>query len=176
MPSTTRLFGLILIVLGIGSYTMTGRTSLTAMIPAFFGAAFLIGVSWYQLWQRRRDNIDTIDYRHYQRTLSSPKPNPANRLAVIVADGETAGQSNIDYVVDVIRANGKDFLLDVIGSKEEGLKQIFSSASEHSSLIIEYVQRFGDFSGFFTKKNVAGLTEAAGVEESLRFLQEESSR
>mgnify|MGYP006283024157 FL=1 len=42
MPSTTRLFGLILIVLGIGSYTMTGRTSLTAMIPAFFGAAFLV--------------------------------------------------------------------------------------------------------------------------------------
>ena len=42
MPSTTRLFGLILIVLGIASYTMTGRTSVTAMIPAFFGAAFLV--------------------------------------------------------------------------------------------------------------------------------------
>lgn len=42
MPGTTRLFGLILIVLGIASYTLTGRTSLTAMIPAFFGAAFLI--------------------------------------------------------------------------------------------------------------------------------------
>lgn len=99
-----------------------------------------------------------------------------HHLALIVADGETSGKSNIDYVVEAIRANGKDFLLDVIGSKEEGLKQIFSSASEHSSLIIEYVQRFGDFSGFFTKKNVAGLTEAAGVEESLKFLQEESSR
>ncbi|NBV75732.1 MAG: hypothetical protein EBR59_07200 [Methylococcaceae bacterium] len=99
-----------------------------------------------------------------------------HHLALIVADGETAGQSNIDYVVEAIRANGKDFLLDVIGSKEEGLKQIFSSASEHSSLIVEYVQRFGDFSGFFTKKNVAGLTEAAGVEESLKFLQEEASR
>ena len=42
MPGTTRLFGLILIVLGITSYSLTGRTSLTAMIPAFFGAAFLI--------------------------------------------------------------------------------------------------------------------------------------
>lgn len=42
MPSTTRLFGLILIVLGIASYTLTGRTSLTAMIPAFFGAAFVV--------------------------------------------------------------------------------------------------------------------------------------
>ena len=42
MPATTRLFGLILIVLGIASYTLTGRTSITAMIPAFFGAAFLV--------------------------------------------------------------------------------------------------------------------------------------
>lgn len=42
MPSTTRLFGLILIVLGIASYTMTGRTSITALIPAFFGAAFVV--------------------------------------------------------------------------------------------------------------------------------------
>jgi len=36
------LFGLILIALGIASYVMTGRTSLTAMIPAFFGAALVI--------------------------------------------------------------------------------------------------------------------------------------
>ena len=42
MPATTRLFGLILIVLGVASYTLTGRTSLTAMIPAFFGAALVI--------------------------------------------------------------------------------------------------------------------------------------
>ena len=42
MPGTTRLFGLILIVLGVASYVLTGRTSITAMIPAFFGAVFLI--------------------------------------------------------------------------------------------------------------------------------------
>lgn len=42
MPATTRLFGLILIVLGIASYTMTGRTSITALIPAFFGAALVV--------------------------------------------------------------------------------------------------------------------------------------
>lgn len=42
MPATTRLFGLILIVLGVASYTMTGRTSITALIPAFFGAALVI--------------------------------------------------------------------------------------------------------------------------------------
>lgn len=97
-----------------------------------------------------------------------------HHLALAVADGETGNRANIDYVVDAIRARGKDFLLDVIGSREEGLKQIFSSASEHSSLIIEYVQRFGDFDGFFTKQNVAELTHAAGVEENLRLLQAES--
>jgi hypothetical protein len=98
-----------------------------------------------------------------------------HHIALAVADGEVGGQANIDYVVDAIKAKGKDFMLDVIGSKEEGLKQIFSSASEHSSLIIEYVQRFGDFDGFFTKQNVAELTHAAGVEENLRLLQAEST-
>ncbi len=98
-----------------------------------------------------------------------------HHIALSVADGEVGGQANIDYVVDAIKAQGRDFLLDVIGSREEGLKQIFSSASEHSSLIVEYVQRFGDFDGFFTKQNVAELTEAAGVEENLRLLQAEST-
>ncbi|MEI8570916.1 hypothetical protein ACH5Y9_01455 [Methylomonas sp. BW4-1] len=97
-----------------------------------------------------------------------------HHVALEVADGEINGQANIDYVVQAIRARGKDFLLDVIGSREEGLKQIFSSASEHSSLIVEYVQRFGNFDGFFTKQNVAELTHAAGVEENLRLLQAES--
>ena len=41
MPGTTRLFGLILIVLGVASYQLTGRTSLTAMIPAFFGVVLV---------------------------------------------------------------------------------------------------------------------------------------
>ncbi len=93
-----------------------------------------------------------------------------HHLAISVADGETNGVPNIDYAVEALKGCGKNFLLNVIGSKEEGLKQIFSSASEHSALIVEYVQRFGDFQGFFTKDNVADLTHAAGVEESLRAL------
>lgn len=99
-----------------------------------------------------------------------------HHIAVAVADGERAGKANIDYVVDSLRDCGQQFLLDVIGSREEGLKQIFSSASEYSSLIVEYVQRFGDFQGFFTKDNVADLTHAAGVEESLKALEAESGR
>jgi hypothetical protein len=98
-----------------------------------------------------------------------------HHLAVAVADGEVGGKPNIDYVVDSLRDCGQDFLLDVIGSKEEGLKQIFSSASEFSSLIVEYVQRFGDFQGFFTKDNVAELTHAAGVDESLKALEAEAT-
>ncbi|MFA6178485.1 MAG: hypothetical protein WC696_02615 [Candidatus Methylopumilus sp.] len=90
-----------------------------------------------------------------------------HHIAIAVKDGEQAGTENIDFVVNAITGQGKGFLLDVIGSKEEGLKQIFSNASDHSSLIIEYVQRFGDFNGFFTRENVAALTAAAGVEEGV---------
>ncbi len=97
-----------------------------------------------------------------------------HHIAVAVRDGETAGAANIDHVVNSLRNCGQDFLLDVIGSREEGLKQVFSSASEYSSLIVEYVQRFGDFQGFFTKQNVANLTHAAGVEESLQMLEAEA--
>jgi uncharacterized membrane protein len=42
MASTTRTFGIILILLGLVSYFGTGRTSMTALIPAFFGAVFVI--------------------------------------------------------------------------------------------------------------------------------------
>ena len=97
-----------------------------------------------------------------------------HHIAFAVCDGETDGRENIEHVVAQVAAQGRDFLLDVIGSREEGLKQIFSSASEHSSLIIEYVQRFGDFKGFFTRDNVARLTHAAGVEEELLELQAQS--
>ena len=90
-----------------------------------------------------------------------------HHIGLIVADWETGGKANINYIVETICLKGKGFLLDVISCKDEGLKQIFSIASEHSFLIVEYVHRFGDFDGFFTKSNVAELTAAAGVEENL---------
>jgi hypothetical protein len=97
-----------------------------------------------------------------------------HHIAVAIRDGRTADQLNIDYVVNSLRESGQKFLLEVIGSEREGLKQIFSSASEHSSLIIEYVQRFHGFQGFFAKENVADLTAAAGADETLRSLETES--
>ena len=42
MPSTTRLVGFVLIILGLASYVLTGMTSMTALIPAFFGVVFLL--------------------------------------------------------------------------------------------------------------------------------------
>ena len=42
MPNTTRIFGVILILLGVASYSLTGRSSVTALIPAFFGAVLLL--------------------------------------------------------------------------------------------------------------------------------------
>ena len=74
---------------------------------------------------------------------------------------------NVDKVVDTLKEEGIEFLLKVIGSQEEGLKQIFSRTSRFSLLITEYVQRFNGFEGFFTKENVAFLTKAAGADEEL---------
>jgi hypothetical protein len=42
MPATTRLFGLLLIVFGVATYVVTDRTSITALIPAIFGAILVI--------------------------------------------------------------------------------------------------------------------------------------
>ena len=90
-----------------------------------------------------------------------------HHIALSVKDGERNGRENIDIVVDAIASQGRRFLLEVVGSRAAGLKQIFSTASPFSALIIEYVQRFGDFQGFFTRDNVARLTAAAGTEEDL---------
>lgn len=88
-----------------------------------------------------------------------------HHIALSVKDGERGNKENIEFVVEAIANQGKGFLLDVVGSREAGLKQVFSQASEYSALIIEYVQRYGDFQGFFTRENVALLTEAAGTQE-----------
>jgi len=99
-----------------------------------------------------------------------------HHIAMTVKDGVINGEEHIDYVVKAIREQGKSFLLDVIGSKSEGLKQVFSTASEHSSLIVEYVQRYGGFQGYFHKDNVAELTFAAGIEEELLRMETESNK
>jgi len=51
-----------------------------------------------------------------------------------------------------------DFLVDLVGSPEEGLKQTFSAPSKHTMIVNEYIHRYEDFNGFFTKSNVTELT------------------
>ena len=66
----------------------------------------------------------------------------------------------IDETVTYLKNSGMSFLLDLVGSSEEGLKQIFSRPSENTLMVNEYIHRYGNFSGFFTKSNVTLLTEA----------------
>ncbi len=67
---------------------------------------------------------------------------------------------NIEATVAALKDAGMEFLLDLVGSEEEGLKQIFSLPSVNTLLVTEYIHRYGDFAGFFTKSNVTLLTAA----------------
>lgn len=69
--------------------------------------------------------------------------------------------NNIEKVVEVQKQRGVAFTTDeIIGSEEEGIQQIFSMPTETTNHIIEYIQRFGDFDGFFTPSNIAKLMES----------------
>lgn len=63
--------------------------------------------------------------------------------------------------------NTPSFPAHVVGECEDepNLEQIFSTASAYSLLITEYVERRHGDEGFFTRTNVAALTEAAGEAE-----------
>lgn len=90
-----------------------------------------------------------------------------HHMAYAVVDGEVAGEKNVDFVVEQLKDLGTAFLAHVVGEckDEPNLKQIFSRASVYSLLITEYVERCHGYEGFFTRDNVAALTEAAGEAE-----------
>jgi 4-hydroxyphenylpyruvate dioxygenase-like putative hemolysin len=67
---------------------------------------------------------------------------------------------NIEATCDSLKDNGMEFLLALVGSEEEGLKQTFAVPSANTLLVHEYLCRYGDFDGFFTKGNVTLLTAA----------------
>ncbi|MDG6220867.1 MAG: hypothetical protein QCI38_05395, partial [Candidatus Thermoplasmatota archaeon] len=66
----------------------------------------------------------------------------------------------IEDVYKGMKEDGMEFLLDLVGGPDEGLKQTFSKPSPNTFLVTEYIHRYGDFEGFFTKSNVTKLTEA----------------
>lgn len=59
-----------------------------------------------------------------------------------------------------LKEQGMQFLLELVGSPEEGLKQTFSRPSAETLMVNEYIYRYPGFEGFFTKSNVTLLTEA----------------
>jgi len=70
----------------------------------------------------------------------------------------------IDETVTSLREDGMDFLIDLVGSPDEGLKQTFSAPSKDTLLVNEYIHRYGDFDGFFTRSNVTDLTGATDLQ------------
>jgi hypothetical protein len=67
---------------------------------------------------------------------------------------------NIEVTIKNLKKDGMKFLLDLVGSEEEGLKQIFSEPSPSTLIVNEYIHRYSGFDGFFTRSNVEKLTEA----------------
>ncbi|HMA82937.1 MAG TPA: hypothetical protein VKP59_01775 [Candidatus Thermoplasmatota archaeon] len=67
---------------------------------------------------------------------------------------------NIEETISQLKQNQMKFLIGLVGSEKDGLKQTFSNPSRSTLLVNEYIHRYGDFDGFFTKNNVTRLTEA----------------
>ena len=71
---------------------------------------------------------------------------------------------NIEETFQGLKDTGMEFLLDLIGSEDDGLKQTFSKALPSTLIVNEYIHRYGDFDGFFSKNNVTKLTEATQLQ------------
>jgi hypothetical protein len=71
---------------------------------------------------------------------------------------------DIETTVETLKKDGLAFLQDLEGSETEGLRQIFSEPSQNTLIVNEYIQRYGDFDGFFTRGNMERLTKKIGKE------------
>ena len=69
--------------------------------------------------------------------------------------------NNIEKVVAILKERGVVFTTEeIIGSEEDGIKQIFTKPLDGTNHIIEYIQRFGGFEGFFTPSNIGDLMKS----------------
>lgn len=66
----------------------------------------------------------------------------------------------IEDTFESLKADGMEFLIELVGSPDEGLKQTFSMPSKETLIVNEYIHRYGGFDGFFTRSNVTLLTAA----------------
>lgn len=67
---------------------------------------------------------------------------------------------DIENTFAALKADGMEFLVELVGGVDEGLHQTFSKPSPNTFLVNEYIKRYGGFTGFFTKSNVTTLTRA----------------
>lgn len=70
----------------------------------------------------------------------------------------------IEDTYDALVQEGLGFLIELVGSPEEGLKQTFTKGMRSTFLVNEYIHRYGGFDGFFTKSNVTDLTRATDLQ------------
>jgi drug/metabolite transporter (DMT)-like permease len=56
MTTVTLVFGIVLVVLGVGGYAVTGGTSLTALIPAAFGIVMAV-LGWFGRNEKLRRHL-----------------------------------------------------------------------------------------------------------------------
>ena len=75
---------------------------------------------------------------------------------------------HIDDTFTELQNHKMKFLIDLVGSREEELKQNFSVQSPNTLVVNENIHRFDDIDGFFTRSNVADLTKSTEQQE-LRF-------
>ena len=67
---------------------------------------------------------------------------------------------DIEETFENLKYAGLEFMSELVGSEQEGLKQAFSYESGYTLIVNEYIKRYGGFDGFFAKSNVEELTRA----------------
>lgn len=72
----------------------------------------------------------------------------------------------IEETFEKLAADGQRYLVDLVGSPEDGLKQTFTVPSKNTFIVNEYIHRYHGFDGFFTKSNVTILTKASDFSPS----------
>jgi 4-hydroxyphenylpyruvate dioxygenase-like putative hemolysin len=68
----------------------------------------------------------------------------------------------VEQTFAALKNDGMEFLVELVGSPEEGLHQTFSMPSPNTLLVNEYIHRYNGFDGFFARSNVETLTRATG--------------
>ncbi len=71
---------------------------------------------------------------------------------------------NIEDTYQSLVQEGLGFLIELVGSPEDGLKQTFTKGMKSTFLVNEYIHRYGGFDGFFTRSNVTELTRATDLQ------------